>query len=266
MASKQVTDREKSTRAVVAAADTHAADIASAFERELGPHLHKGETLPDVALLARLVGRRVHADTATLLAADRAHEQELSDDDGPREDRDAAAAKVRGLLVDVRAAVEATYGAKGLTLLGLGQAVPVDPSVLANTAATIVTALRDGSIKLPKPKRAGLKLDRSAFADEIDAELPALQKALAIVAKEEREKEVTQRAKNGAMERNDTTFSRGAGWLAASCLLAGLDDIAGKVRPSGRRPGRTASTDEEGAAGAAAAAPAAPAAAPAKTG
>jgi hypothetical protein len=170
------------------------------------------------------------------------------------------------LLVDARAAVEATYGAKGLTLLGLGQAVPVDPSVLATTAAAVVKALRDGGIKLPKPKRAGLKLDRGDFADEIDAELPALQKALATVAKEDREKEATQRAKNTAMERNDTTFSRGAGWLAASCLLAGLDDIAGKVRPSGRRPGRTASTDEEGDASGGATGPAAPVAVPTKTG
>ena len=245
MASKQVTDRQKSARAVVAAAETHAADIATGVKRELSPHLHKGETFPDVALLVRLISRRLHADVTALVDADQAHEKELSDDAAPREDRDTAASKIRSILVDVRAAVDATYGAKGLTLLGLDQAVPVDPSVLATTADAISKALRDASIKLAKPKRAGMKIDRAAFADEIDAELPALKKALANVAKEEREREVTQRAKNAAMEKNDATFSRGAGWLAASCMVAGLDDIGSKVRPSGRRPGRTASTDEE---------------------
>jgi len=246
MASKQVTDREKSTRAVAAAAETHAADIAAGFQRELAPHLHKGETLPDVALLARLIGRRLESDSIALVAADQAHEQELSDDAGPREDRDTAAQKVRSVLVDVRAAVDATFGPRVLTVLGLAPAVPVDPSVLATTAEAVSRALKDTSIKLPKPKRAGMKLDRAAFAGDIDAELPALHNALQTVAREDREKEATQRAKNGAMDRNDVTFSRGAEWLSASALVAGLDDIAAKVRPSGRRPGRTATTDEEG--------------------
>src|SRR5262245_54706265 len=221
MASKQVTDREKSTRSVAAAAETYAAEVGAGFARELTPHLKGGEALPDVALLARLIGRKLQADTAALVAADFAHEQELSDDDGPREARDAAAAKLRSVLVDARAAIDASHGPSALTLLGLGQAVPVDPSVLATTAASVAKALRDAAIKLPKPKRAGLKVDRAAFADEIDADLPVLKKALATVAKEEREKEGTQRVKNAAMAQNDATFANGAGWLAARCILGG---------------------------------------------
>lgn len=244
MASKQVTDREKSTRAVVAAADTHAADIAAGFARELTPHLKSGDTIPDIALLIRLVGRKLQADTAALLAADQAHEKELSDDDGPREDRDAAAAKLRAALVDLRAAVDAVYGPKGLTLLGIAHAAPVDPSVIATTAGAVSKNLRDTSIKLPKPKRAGMKVERAAFADEIDADLPALTKALGRVATEDREKEATQRAKNATMEKNDATFSGVAGWLTAGCTFAGLDDLADKLRPSGRRPGRTAGGDD----------------------
>src|SRR4051812_39816658 len=91
-----------------------------------------------------------------------------------------------------------------------------------------------------------MKIDRAAFAEEIDADLPALKKALSTVAKEEREKEGTQRAKNAAMAQSDSSFSNGAGWLAASCSLGGLEELAGKIRPSGRRPGRTASGDEGG--------------------
>ena len=64
-------------------------------------------------------------------------------------------------------------------------------------------ALKDRTIKLPKPKRAGMKIERAAFADDIAGELPALQKALAKVAVEDREKEATQRAKNEAMVKND---------------------------------------------------------------
>src|SRR5262245_28458075 len=77
MASKQVTDREKSARAVAAAAETHAAQIAQGFLRELTPYLKAGEPMPDVGLLARLMGRKILADNAALSAADTAHEREL---------------------------------------------------------------------------------------------------------------------------------------------------------------------------------------------
>jgi hypothetical protein len=244
MPSKQVTDREKSARAVAAAADTHAPQLATGLARELGAHLKSGEAMPDIALLARLIGRKIIADSAALSAADHAHEQELADDIAPREARDAATTNVRGVLLDLRAALEAIYGPRGLTLLGLAEAIPVDPSVVATAAANIHKALENTDIKLPKPKRAGMKLDREAFAQELAAELPALQKALAKVAKEDREKEATQRAKNEAMSRYDTTFTTGAGFLAASCQVAGLASIAAKVRPSGRRPGQTAAEDE----------------------
>jgi hypothetical protein len=247
MTSKQVTDREKSARAVGAAAETHAAQIAAGFTRELSGHLKSGETLPDAGLLARLIGRKILADSAALLAADHAHEQELADDDGPREDRDEAAAKVRSVLVDLRAAIDSVYGARGLTLLGLGDAVAVDPSVLATAGGNALKALKDQTIKLPKPKRAGMKIDRAAFAEDIAGELPALQKALTKVATEEREKEATQRVKNEAIARNDVTFTSGADFLAVSCQVAGLIDIAARVRPSGRRPGRVATEDDAGA-------------------
>lgn len=246
MPSKQVTDREKSARAVAAAAETHAPQIVAGFSRELSPYLKSGETMPDIGLLVRLIGRKIAADNTALSKADHDHEQELADDAGPRERRDAGAANVRAVLLDLRSAVDAIYGARGLSLLGLADAVPVDPSVVATTAGNVGKALSNADIKLPKPKRAGMKLDRAAFADEITAELPALQKALVKVATEEREKEATQRAKNEAMTKNDATFAVGAGFLAASCQVAGLSDIAAKVRPSGRRPGQTAAEDESG--------------------
>ena len=46
MPSKQVTDKEKSARAVASAADTHAAQAASALEPLLSPYLKSGEKLP----------------------------------------------------------------------------------------------------------------------------------------------------------------------------------------------------------------------------
>ncbi|MSP63534.1 MAG: hypothetical protein EXR72_24960 [Myxococcales bacterium] len=93
MASKLVTDREKSTRAVRAAVDTHCEAIATTLEKVLSPHLRKGEKMPDTALLARLVGRSLGADNEALARADKAHEAELADDAAPRTKRDTSAEK-----------------------------------------------------------------------------------------------------------------------------------------------------------------------------
>ncbi|KYF83120.1 hypothetical protein BE18_37595 [Sorangium cellulosum] len=47
------------------------------------------------------------------------------------------------------------------------------------------------------------------------------------------------------MRKSDKSFGQGAALLAASFTFAGLADLAAKVRPSGRRPGRTAAEEDE---------------------
>jgi hypothetical protein len=242
--SKQVLDREKSTRAVVAAADTHAADIAAAITRELSTHLHKGETLPDLGLLGHLIGRKLKADFDVLVRADRAHEAELSDDAAPRDARDVAAEKVRSALVDLRDSVNTAYGAAGLKKLGLAEAISADPTAIASRAVSVEEALHDDTIKLPKSRRPSLKVDLKGFAAELAADLPALVKALDHVAREEREAKVTQAAKNEAMAGHDRGFSRGAGLLAGLASYGGVDEVAATIRPSTSKAGRTVAEEE----------------------
>ena len=242
--SKQVLDREKSTRAVVAAAEAHADDIAAALTRELTPHLHKGEALPDLTLFAHLIGRKVKADFEVLVRADRAHEAELSDDAAPREARDGAAEKVRSTLVDLRDSVNTAYGAPGLKKLGLAEAISSDPTAIASRAVAVEEALGDAAIKLPKSRRPSLKVDLKGFAVELSSDLPALVKALDDVAREEREAKVTQAAKNEAMAGHDRGFSRGAGVLTVLASYGGLDELAATIRPSTRKAGRTVAEED----------------------
>jgi len=245
MASKQVTDREKSARAVAKAAETHADKAATALGEALLPHLESGETLPDIGLLLRLVGRWIVADNAALIQADEAHATELADDAEPRRARDETAEEVRRILVDLRGAVEVIHGPATLVRLKLKGAVPTDPSVLARMGADVLKTLTDPEIKLPAPRRKGLKFDRKEFVDELQKALPPLKDALADVAREAREAETTLTNKRGAMDRNDRTFSRGASLVSATLYAGALDEIADRVRPSGRRPGQTAESDEE---------------------
>lgn len=244
MASKQVTDREKASRSVIAAATSHAGAIATAVSAGMSPHLKKGEALPDIAALANLLARRLKAEIDGLVETDRAHEAELSDDAAHREARDAAAENVRIALVDLRDAVSTAYGAQGLRALGLTEAIAVDPSSISSRAKTVQKNLLDDSIKLPKPRRASLKVDRKGFAAEIGEDLPVLAKALENVAREEREGKATLVAKGAAMTSHDRSFSKTATLLAALASYGDLDEFAASVRPSARRSGRTAADDE----------------------
>lgn len=244
MPSKQVTDRQKSARAVAATAETHAQQAASQIQQLLAPYLQSGENFPDLSVFLRLVGRHVASENELLVNADIAHERELSDDAAPRQARDDTAEKVREILLDLRSSVEATYGPPGLHTVGLADAVPVDPSVIAATGRAALVALKDTANAFPIPRHTRLALDRKAFVDDLEAALPPLEVALAAVAKEAREAEVTLSEKRRAMDSNDRAFRRGASTLSVLFALGGLEDAASKVRPSGRKPGQTLDAEE----------------------
>ncbi|RYE93720.1 MAG: hypothetical protein EOO75_03755 [Myxococcales bacterium] len=244
MASKQVTDREKSTRFVLAALDTHATTIQAAFEKRFAGALRKGEKSPDLALLAALVARVLDATTATLVEADRRHEAELADDAGPRTRRDEHAQQVYQTLVDLRAAVGASLGQEGLRVLGLDHATPEDPSVLLNEGTATLGKLRDKGLELPGPRRKGISFEPSEFAEELQAHLTPLRQSLADVARETREGDRSLHDKRQAMAAHDESFSLGASWLSATLSLVGLDELASRVRPAPRRPGQVEDAGE----------------------
>jgi hypothetical protein len=237
MASKAALDRQRAARTVASTAYTYSADASARVKDLLSRYAKPGEQMPDIELFIRLIGRMIAMENEALVRADAAHELELADDTEPRKARDEAAEKVRRILADLHAAVETTCGSAGLPRLHLAERIPNDPSALAILARSVLASLRDESAKLPAPRRRGLSLDREAFAEELAADLPTLDKALAAVAREAREAEVTLRAKRLAMDASDRAFIRGAAFLSSTFALAGLDDISSKVKPSVSQPG-----------------------------
>lgn len=238
MSSKQVTDRQKSATAVVAAAETNADSVGQALTAILQPHLQPGESMPDVALFMRLVARALDASKTAMVKADEAHDAELADDLPIRKARDDAQAALTDKVVELREVIVGLYGTPAANTIFKG-AAPQDPVVLSRFASDVATAL--GDVPLPAPRIAGAKIDAVATAAEIVALRATLDGHLKDVAREIREAQSTADIRNQRMAAYDDAFAAWATSLAGLLRAAGKPELAARLRPSVRRPGQTAS-------------------------
>jgi hypothetical protein len=101
---------------VASSAETHAERIAKAFGDAFGDCLEAKEKMPDVALLLKLVARKLRRTNKALVEASDAYDKELSDDTGPREARDEAAAALTAEVVGIRSTIESALGAAMLVV------------------------------------------------------------------------------------------------------------------------------------------------------
>ncbi len=241
MSSKQVTDREKSAEAVSAAGTTHADSIHQALSALFQAHLAPGETMPDFALMCRLFSRSLADTKAGMVKADEAHIAELGDDAPVREARDEIAAKLYSEIVDLREVLIGLFGVKTANAIISG-GTPRDPVVLSRFAKDVADKL--SQVQLPAPRVKGAKLDKQAIAISLLTQKTELDARLSDVARELREAQATQVAKDRAIGAYDELFAQVASALSGFLRLAGDAELAARVRPSTRRPGQTAEPSE----------------------
>jgi len=242
MVSRQVTNREKSARAVVAVGETQAEAAGAALGSVLKPHLAKGEALPNLALVMTLVSRALDAAKTQMVEADAAHEAELGDDEPIRRARDEAAQALSDKLIELREVLTGVYGAATAGTVFAGP-TPEDPVVLSRFAGEVATQL--ARVKLPAPRIKGAKLDTAETASTLQEKRATLDTMLKDVARELREAQATLDAKTQAITAYDELFGGAATTLTGLLRLAGKADLAAKVKPSTRRPGQTAVDAED---------------------
>ena len=242
MPSKLVTDREKSTNAVLAAARTHGALAAEAISGALQGMLAKGEEQPDLSLLIQLCTRVLDRSIRAVVTADAAHEAELADDADPRRRRDEHAATLNGDIVELKEIVTGLLGRAVLQPLRLEGTTPRDPLALMRHAEGVVEALK--TAKLPKSRVRGATFHAKEWAERLTETAKALASALQDVAREAREAEATLVAKNRALAEHDRVFGDMATLVSALLRVGGEDELAARVRPSPKRPGQTVEVAE----------------------
>jgi len=241
---KQVTDRQGAVNIVASAAETHADRLQGRFKEIFGDYLEGQEQLPDIGLVGKLVARRLRAVNGILAEKSLGYDRELADDARPREDRDSTAGTLASEVMDIRDTVEVAFGPAMVRELGLDGKTETESKAILAKAKRLVTELKDPKRVWPTPRRKGIVINPSAWVDDLEGPIAALEKALGDVARELREAQAAGDAKARAMTENDDEFSRSAGYFSAVFRLLRDDTLARKVRPSGRKPGRVAEPDE----------------------
>lgn len=242
MASKQVTDRQKSADSVIAAGEANAELVQEAVARLVKPVLKKGEAAPDYAAVMRTACAALGAARDGMVSADRAHEAELGDDAGVRQARDTALAALKDELVGLREIVVGVYGPAAASHVFPG-ATPEDAVVLTRFAEHVADNLKKA--KLPAPRIKGAKLDVEETIASLAKKREKLDGHLKDVQREIREAQATLEAKNGAVAAYDQVFGGVATVISGLLRLAGKPELAAKVRPSSRRPGQTAAEADD---------------------
>ncbi|MEM9463382.1 MAG: hypothetical protein AAGF11_55080 [Myxococcota bacterium] len=154
MPSKLVTRREKSARAVIAAARTHGPLAAGAITNIIEPLLGKKEEPPSVSMMLELCARVLEGAIDAVVDADDIHEAELADDTEPRRRRDQISSNLRASIVELKEIVIGLLGRSALKPLRLTGDTPRDPVVLLRYAQNVIEALLTADLPPPRVRGA----------------------------------------------------------------------------------------------------------------
>ena len=240
---KEVTDREAAAEAVAAAAEAHAERVSTAFTEKFKAFTPKKQALSDMGVVLSSLAAALRAAAADLVQKSEQHDAELADDAAPRAARDQATAELVQTMVAIRATAETVYGRAGLKALGIDGRTPTDSKAILEHARKFVKQLEDPGLKLPRPQD-GVAIQKSVWAAKVKKPLPLLAEARKDVAREAREAEITGDAKAKAMAAFDDLFGVVATFTSAMLDLIGEGDLAARIKPSVRRRGVTAESDE----------------------
>lgn len=242
MLSALVTAHQKSFLFVLSSLETNikriiAALVALAATPEEGRQVERaGELL--IGVISRharnVLGQTVHKDE--LLSKERA------DDAGNAARRDAAIAAVRAQIVPVRAVLEAVFGPSVLKSLGVSGATPDETVALARFARAFVNGMAQS--KLPAPLVAGVTFDPKSYLTQLARAVVELEQAIIELNIDTRENQAALMERDRAFDASRKSFSHVANFTNALLALADLEELAKRVRPTGRAPGTVADNPE----------------------
>ena len=231
-------DRQKASTVFRSVEHSHVRDVLPVVGDRLSEVLNGEETLPDVPLLATLLGRVQVGGTQRLIAADKAHEEELLGDFESRQRRDEVGERVRKKLVEIRRFAAGVFGPeRSAEVLGApgATATVTEGERLWRQAADTVKRLQAPGFIVPAMTTESLQFDPAKLAAELAADNDAFRQALDAVALEQRKAEATLEVKNARIEEAKRIDAACTRIYEALFLLADRPDLLDRFRRALRR-------------------------------
>ncbi len=235
-----LTRLRKKAVSIAGSGRVNAQPVADVLSQRVVPE--EGQPGPDFLAMQLGLVQMVETELARTEGLDESLVVELDDDREQLAERNDATDEVTDLLLSVQSACDGVYGAKtSRKLFGNVELLPRDPVVLAKLGRRVHRRLADPDYALPEAKLKGWALaGREAVATDLGDAVDRLDLALAALNDERKVSQGKRIVKTGALEDFRRTLRHAADCLASLYGLAGLDDLAAKIRPPRRRRRRTA--------------------------
>jgi hypothetical protein len=234
---KTVTARTQSCRTVVWAIDTFGGRLVDELGPSFTPFLGEGEVMPFETQLELFKKKLIH-DRDQMVSADRAYRDQRAQETLVRGRRDAAVKEVNRDMVGLHDAMKGVYSAEKLAELGFPRRMPRGPEQLSEQASYLNLRLSDPDLDL-SGARFEFQVEASNLVGSLSGSSATLKQEIDELAREERETEALKLAKDDALDRYNNSFLWIARAVESLLRLAGLDEVARRVRPSSRRKGET---------------------------
>jgi hypothetical protein len=190
-----------------------------------------------VAEVVGLLGSALERTCDAYKSADAAHMAETSSDGLARGVRDDAALALRDGMLATESVVRGAFGDSAVASMGLAVTWAARPDLLLGQARNASVLVRGAQVS--RPIATGVRIDKAALADEIEAKCAALDAAIAEVKREERAAQATYQTRESAAREWERRYAAVAETFTGLCLLAGHDELAARVKPTARRSSKS---------------------------
>jgi len=251
-----IASRLKSYGVVHAALTVHSGEAVSELARRKAATLAAGRPADEPVLQAaedtsyrefftHLAGE-LEAAKAQMIAANTTHLGQLARIVDLKGRRDGLTGTLSGRFFKARHTYETLFGSDlSFRVLAISGDTPTDPTGLVAQVRDTAGFLADPKVATPALDLLGVDLDPRTTATQLAAGADELEGALVGVNEAEKGAEVTREAKNVAITAYDDKFLRVARVAESVFHFAGLHELATRVRPSTRRPGRRLADEGE---------------------
>lgn len=244
--SKEVTDRQRSCQFLLSAFEHQGREISERLAETVRPWLGEGESEPDFQSPVYGLGLWLEASLEALVELDEDVYEKSARLAKTRHDRDTAIVELAQEVSHLRLSIENQYQAPQIGRLGFETPTPRIAVPLLRQAERLVESLGSAElgVLLGEP-RYDQPFDPSTHREALATRIEAVGGLLRQINGLKRDIDRAVVHKRRAMDEHDEVFLHTARNFEALCRLAKETQLADRVRPSLRHPGRVETPDAD---------------------